>query len=83
MVNGEWEMKEGMGLGLVVVGRGVEVGGEEGFEGEVLRGGREVDGRLEAELTADIGVGEVLVRPIARQLITKSVMRRDGTSATI
>ena len=44
-------MKEGMGLGLVVVGRGVEVGGEEGFEGEVLRGGREVDRRLEAELT--------------------------------
>ena len=34
MVNGEWEMKEGMGLGLVVVGRGVEVGGKEGFEGE-------------------------------------------------
>ena len=45
MVNGEWEMKEGMGLGLVVVGRGVEVGGEEGFEGEVLLGGREVDGQ--------------------------------------
>ena len=59
----------------------MEVGGEEGFEGEVLRGGREVDGRLEAELTADIGVGEVLERATHRAAAHYEV--RDATGRDV